>query len=342
MATDQSGIQNFIQSMSGTQTTAQANTPGATNNGNPNTVYNSPTWGTYVPKVTPAPTAGGLPSVSFNYLTAPYTPSQPGYVSPFAADPTAAMVLSQMPSSPSNVNNILGRLFTPPTGPITGGPGPGPAPTPTPTPTPTPSRPPFTGGTSINYGHNNQQTVGQQLGGKNSYNPINPIVYGPNNNIMDRDRTLDNLISELWRNGNLGSSDIARISGGKGDFGSFRQGLRNLLNQATGLGNDSKLDKNTGQNDDSWLEKTLGFISNMLSPVPGIKVYDSKTGQWIVQKGYWKPGQSNMNDTFKNIANKKFGGGGMGDNKAFQDLLKLADGSANEKSKKLPTKKKGK
>jgi hypothetical protein len=123
---DQSGIQKFIQSQAGTQTTAQGNVPTAVNNGNPNTVYNiptlqTPTWGTYVPTTT-VPPNGGLPSTTFDLVQAPYVPSSPGYVSPFTADPTVAMVLSQMPQAQGNaiINSLLSRMTRPrPQAPVT-------------------------------------------------------------------------------------------------------------------------------------------------------------------------------------------------------------------------------
>lgn len=154
MAVDQSGLQSFIQNMAGTQTAAQGASPTIANNGNPNTAYNiaplpAPTWGTYVPTTTPGQAPGQSPSTTFDYVTAPYTPSQPGYVSPFAADPTVAMVLSQMPRATGNqlLNNMLANMAQPrpvganPSPPgLPGTPGPG---TPTPpgsgtTPPPSP------------------------------------------------------------------------------------------------------------------------------------------------------------------------------------------------------------
>lgn len=42
MPTSQSEIQSLLQDLSGVQTTAQSNVPGAVNNGSPNTVYNTP------------------------------------------------------------------------------------------------------------------------------------------------------------------------------------------------------------------------------------------------------------------------------------------------------------
>jgi hypothetical protein len=124
---DQSALQQFIQKQAGTQTAAQGNVPSATNNGNPGTVYNTPaasgTWGTYVPTTTPA-APGGLPSTVFDLVQAPYVPSSPGYVSPFTADPTVAMVLSQMPQAQGNdlINRLLANMSRPrPAAPVTPG-----------------------------------------------------------------------------------------------------------------------------------------------------------------------------------------------------------------------------
>lgn len=124
---DQSALQRFIQKQAGTQTTAQSAVPSAVNNGNPKTVYNTPTlpvgptWGTYVPTTTPG-VGGAPPSTSFDLVQAPYVPSSPGYVSPFTADPTVAMVLSQMPQASGNdlINNLLANLLRPrPQAPVT-------------------------------------------------------------------------------------------------------------------------------------------------------------------------------------------------------------------------------
>ena len=101
---NQSMLQNFIQNTAGTQTTAQANTPSATNNGNPNTAYN---WTSYLPSVTQG--AGGLPNVNFSLLSSQAPASSAGYTPPFTADPYAAMVMAGMPRAGSNdnVNRIL-------------------------------------------------------------------------------------------------------------------------------------------------------------------------------------------------------------------------------------------
>lgn len=112
MAVPQSDLQGFIQNMAGTQSTAQANVPGALSAGNPNTAYN---WASYLPQVTPPAQAGGLPSVGFNLIQAPaQIPGQAnGYVPPFTPDPYAAMLMAGMPQTGSNdnVNRILGNLF---------------------------------------------------------------------------------------------------------------------------------------------------------------------------------------------------------------------------------------
>jgi hypothetical protein len=130
MAVDQSALQNFIQKTAGTQTTAQGNVSTIANNGNPNTVYNiaplpTPTWGTYVPTTTPGQN-GAPPTTTFDLVTAPYQPSQPGYDSPFAADPAVAAVLAGMPQATGNplISNMLNRMRTPrPSTPNPGGPG---------------------------------------------------------------------------------------------------------------------------------------------------------------------------------------------------------------------------
>ena len=65
MPGNQSGIQQLIQQLAGTQSTAQANTPGNANNGNPNTVYNNAP-----PKVSYNPAQGAqgyLPPVMDGY-----------------------------------------------------------------------------------------------------------------------------------------------------------------------------------------------------------------------------------------------------------------------------------
>jgi hypothetical protein len=128
MATKQSLPQSFIQQMAGTQSQAQSAVPVIPNNGNPNTVYNisplpTPTWGTYVPTTTPG-VGGASPSTSFDLVQAPYTPSSPGYVSPFTADPTVAMVLAGMPQAQGNslINNMLNNLRNP-RPPLTPNPG---------------------------------------------------------------------------------------------------------------------------------------------------------------------------------------------------------------------------
>lgn len=125
MPGNQSGLQSFIQQMAGTQSGVQSAVPVQANNGNPGTAYNIaplPAWGTYVPTTTP----GQPPSTTFDLVQAPYTPSSPGYVSPFTADPTVAMVLSQMPQAQGNplINQMLQRITRPrPSGPAPGVPG---------------------------------------------------------------------------------------------------------------------------------------------------------------------------------------------------------------------------
>lgn len=143
MATDQSVLQSFIQNQAGTQTTAQTAQPTTVNNGNPNTAYN---WATYLPQFT----GGQNPTANFNLLTAQAPASSPGYTPPFAADPYAAAVVSQIPQATGNenVNRILGNLFggTNPWTNTIGQPGTGTPPGTTPPPggTPPPAPPGYT------------------------------------------------------------------------------------------------------------------------------------------------------------------------------------------------------
>lgn len=165
---DQSMLQSFIQNTAGTQTAAQANTPTAVNNGNPNTAYN---WTSYLPTVTQQP--GALPNVNFDLLTSQAPASSPGYTPPFTADPYAAMVMAGMPRATTNENvtRILNRFlgggsgggFTP--NPGTGTPGtPGPG-------TGTPGTP-----TGPNPGGTYNPGVGTPVG------PISgPIAQNPHN-----------------------------------------------------------------------------------------------------------------------------------------------------------------
>jgi hypothetical protein len=265
MATDQSGIQSFIQNMAGTQTAAQANTPGATNNGNPNTVYNTPTWGTYVPTVTPVP-GSTSPNVSFDYVTAPYTPSQPGYTSPFAADPTAAMVLSQMPqaSGNDNVNRILSRLMNPGTyDPGTGTPG-GPGPTPGPGPGPGVTPPTNTNGVAAPGGT-----------GPISVGPISgPVQRRPWDLANNYNNAMPNTGAGVGASGALPWAQNGDLWGRAGTGSPAVQGaagwLGSLMNKVGGEVKDS-----LGDTGSIW--QLLDILSE---PFVSGDWYDSRTGQW--------------------------------------------------------------
>lgn len=94
----QSNVQQLLQASSGLQTQAQANVPSGVNNGNPNSVYN---WSSYIPSIL-RNSAGTPTGANFDLITsqpqasAPGTGWNTGYTPPFAADPFAAMLMSQL------------------------------------------------------------------------------------------------------------------------------------------------------------------------------------------------------------------------------------------------------
>lgn len=271
---DQKALQQFIQRQAGTQTAAQSNVPSSVNNGNPGTVYNTsalpvgPTWGTYVPTTTPAQ-PGGLPSTVFDLVQAPYVPSSPGYVSPFTADPTVAMVLSQMPQAQGNdlINRLIGNMSRPrPQAPVTPTlptiptlPPVAPPPTTTP-PTRPPVRPPGSGPRPIGP---ISGPVDEWLRSPRPGRP--PDVTAPTNLDqmgLGRTQALD------WLRNNYGAFDPT--TGAMDASSPAFQSISNVLSQIGGaIGGALREAWNdaTGQN---GAMSAAGFWASLLSGTPGL------------------------------------------------------------------------
>lgn len=135
---EQSPVQQLIQSLAGIQTTAQQNASNAANNGNPNTVYNTSTWGYGGPPVSNADGQFSSSTFSPAAVLQAQNLNLGGWAAPQGTTSDLSRLMPQLPAggvvttpgwSSGGGNNGGGGTTTPPTTtpptstPVTGGNG---------------------------------------------------------------------------------------------------------------------------------------------------------------------------------------------------------------------------